>query len=432
MDQVLRRDRSRTTCWLLAATTFLLLGACEPTPSYLQRWADTAGSEERFSSYLLDSDLTHDVHVKSLELLIEQWDHSSGILFNGGTVKEIEDLERRNLILTDAAPRLRELYNQGDSWSHKMRDASYHLRQGTESPEVRALFDAVLIDWMNTQWDPCRVNAGVVRVADVMNVTGQDPIIAKMSEWIREGEFDRVICFGTETGRNVEWLANSEPLANAYIERWNSGNISESDTLRFQMLEGMARMVSVPVMREWMSQQIMSDDTEAFLKNAILDVLNDNPSGGDLELYRGMLTNESNARWSAFQSIIDMNGSDGLTYVLDNLPADSEYGYYRGAVQVDGLMNVANNIVCVLPKLEELGDNARRVFERYIASENLNVRALSIGCLAFVGDRQSITRLAAAREALGREPVAAPAWGEGMNFQTLIDETVATIQARAN
>ena len=95
-----RRVPARRLNWFLAAMFCIgVFSACEPTPGYLQRWPNTPESEERFKGYLLDSDLTHEVRVKALELLIEQWDYSASMLFNGGTLDEIADTATRDAIL---------------------------------------------------------------------------------------------------------------------------------------------------------------------------------------------------------------------------------------------------------------------------------------------------------------------------------------------
>lgn len=420
----------RTVPVLLCGALLLGLAACEPTPSYLQRWANTPDSEEKFAAYLLDPDLSHEVHVKALELLVEQWDYSSGMLFNGGTVKDMPDAAERDATLRDATPRIRALYDQGGAWHYKMRDAAYHLRAATEDASVREGLDAIVVDWVVNHWDPCQANNGVVRVIELLEVAGQAAAETKMAEIVRESPFDRVICFGRETNGGVEWIRSSTAIAEAYTTRWDSGEIGESEQIRFEMIEDMAALHQVEAMRAWMFAKLRDADFEPLFKNAILDVLSNNPSDSDVEGYRTLLANETNARWGAMQQILNARGSDGLAFVLDNLPAEGEYGFYRGEIQADGLRSVANEIVCVMPKLQELGDNARRVFERYVASENLPVRALAIGCLARFGDSQTLGRLTEARAALGRTPPAAPRWGEGATFELVIDEAIAAIQAR--
>lgn len=415
----------------LALTVALTVGAaaCEPTPRYLERWANTPDSEVRFIEYLTDSELSHEVHVTALELLIEQWDYSASSLYNGSVLLQIEDADTRDAILRDATPKIRELYDRGEAWTYKMRDAAYHLRAATSNPDVIALLDAIIDDWIGNHWDPCQMGLGVVQTSELLNVAGVENAQGKIIEVVSEGTFERLLCFGRDV-QNLDWLRASDEVAQAYISRWEDGEVSENTQLRFEFFEHMIRFRDTAVMRTWMFQQISGDDMEALYKNAILDALSDDPTDADIDGYITLLSNETYARWSAFQSIIEARGSDGLETVLSNLPATGEYGFYDGAVRPDGLKSVTSNFLCELTKLTELGDNARSVFERHIGDENVNSRLIAIACLAKFGERSTINRLTETRTALGREPVPAPGFGAEASIQSVIDETIAAITAR--
>ena len=422
----------RPACSLRLVSLVLLglsLAACEPTPGYLERWANTPGSEDKFVDYLHDPDLSHEVRVTALALLIEQWDYSASRLYNGEVLAPIEDRATRDRILADATPRLRELYDQGEAWTYKMRDAAFHLRGATENPDVLAGLDAVIIDWINNHWDPCQLGLGVVQTSALLDVAGPENAQPKILETIGEAAFDRVLCFGRDV-TSLEWLYTSEEVAQAYVDRWANGPISDNMQLRFEFFEHVLRFRGTSTARTWMFEQISGDEMDALFKNAILDALSDDPSDEDIQAYVGLLANETYARWSAFQSIIDARGSDGLEMVLSNLPSEGEYGFYDGAVRPDGLKSVTSNFLCELPKLVELGDNARSVFERHIADENINARLISIACLAQFGERSTITRLTEARSDLGRSPVAAPGFGPEASVQGVIDDTIAAITTR--
>lgn len=414
---------------LLVALAGVVFAACEPTPGYLRRWANTDGSEEKYIGYLQDPDLSHEVHVTALELLIEQWDYSMSYLSDGAAIRQMADAAERDATLRDATPRLRELYEQGEGWTVKMRDAAFHLRQATGNPDVRAGFDAIIIDWFNDHYDPCQVGRGTVSTTQLLAVVDSAAVQPKIIEVIEESAFDRVLCFGRDIPI-LEWMHQSDAVASAYIERWETGQNSEHPQLRFEMLEHMLRFSSTEPMRSWMFNKVGDADTDALFRNLILDALSDDPSDADIEGYTELLSNETYARWAAFQAIVNARGSDGLEHVLDNLPADGEYAFYDGGVQPDGFESVADNILCTLPKLDELGDNARVVFERHISDENMPARLISIACLERFGDRGTIDDLEAARRQLGRDDVPAPGFGDGASVQSVIDEAVGAIRER--
>ncbi len=431
MTKLLIADRfqrafSRTAAVCLFGS--LALAGCEPTPSYLDRWANTPGSEDRFEGYLHDPDLSHETRVRALELLIEQWDHSMSRLNGGASVRQIADATERDAVLRDVTPRVRELYDEGGAWTHKMRDAAFNLRQATNDASIRAGYDAILQDWFNTHWDPCLQSAGVVSTSQVLTAIGAENAVAKIDEVIAEGAFDRVLCFGRDV-TSVEWVYASDSTAQAFATRWDAGEVSENTQLRFEYFEYMLRFSDTPSMRNWLFDRLSDDSLDPLFKNAILDAVAENPTDADIEGYTRLLTNETYGRWAAVQAIVNARGSDGLEHVLSNLPADGEYGFYDGRVRADGFRSVSNNIVCTLTKLEELGDNARVVFERHIADANVPARLISISCLAKYGDRQTVARLNTASAAMA-EPVPAPGYGEGATIQSVIAETVAAITAR--
>jgi len=415
--------------WCLLVACLAL--ACQPTPSYIRRWANTEGSEEKFVGYLQDSSLPLEVRVTALELLLDQWSYSSAMLSEGAAVKQIEDTAVRDQILRGVVPHMRTRFAEGDKLTVEMRDAAYHLRSATTTPEVIAEFDAILSEWLLTKWDPCRVGSGLIRTLDVVSVLGEATAGPKVAEVIRQGAFDRVLCFGRDVV-GVEWMKTSDLVAQAYIDRWASGNIDEHAQLQFELLEQTLRLSAAPLMRAWVFQRIADPNTDPLHKNAMLDAVANAPSAADAAGYRSMLTSETNTRWAAFQALVDSGGSEGLQDALQNLPATGEYGYYNSAIAPDGLKQVTANFLCSLTKLRELGDNARVVFERHMTSDNIYARLISIACLATYGDAQTYQRLTDYKGTLGRTPVPAPAFGEGATVQGVIDETLTAIATRVN
>ncbi|MCB9521592.1 MAG: hypothetical protein H6699_12080, partial [Myxococcales bacterium] len=355
--------------------------------------------------------------------------YSYTLLAGGGAVKDIQDVGQRDQILQGVVPHMRTRYAESDASAVEMRDAAYNLRQATTTPAVIAEFDGILADWLLNKWDPCRVGTGVVRIVDLFEVLGATVGSPKIVEVVREGAFDRVLCFGRDV-TDLSWMKTSNEIAQAYIDRWTAGNVDQNTQLKFEYLEQALRLSAAPAMRAWIFDQLNNPDTDPLFKNAMLDAVSTTRTDADADGYRRLLTNETNARWAAFQALVDGGGSEGLELALSSLPPTGEYGFYRDAVRPDGLKSVTSSFLCTLTKLTELGDNARVVFERHIGDENVPARVISIACLGFYGDRGTVGRLQDAKSALGRTPVPAPGFGEGASVQDVIDATISAIETR--
>ena len=411
------------------ALAALVVTACEPNAGYLRRWANTPDSEDRFVEYLQDSTVSHEVHVAALELLLEQWDYSMSVISSGSALRGMEDSSERNATIQDTIPHLRSLYDQGEGWTHKMRDAAYHLRRSTDDQAVQQQLEELIFDWTQNHWDPCQQNTGVVRTSDLLEVVGEERATAKLVEVVKESAFDRLLCLGRDVSE-LAWMHASEAVATAYLERWGAGELTDNEQLKFEFLEHMMRFNQTVAMRTWMFEQLLSDEIAPLHKNVILDVVSDNPTDADIDGYTRLLSTETNGRWAAFEAIVNARGSDGLELALSELPSTGEYGFYNGAVRPDGLKSVTGTILCEITKLSELGDNARVVFERHMQDENVHARLIAIACLAKYGDAQTVTRLRAYRRELGRRGVPAPGFGEDATIQSVIDDTVVAIQER--
>lgn len=418
---------------LMAALTVsfsLALAACEPTPAYLEKWANREGSEEMFARYLRDPDVSHEVRVTALRLLLEQWDYSASLFReDGGILREIPDAAERDATILDALPRVRELYAE-EANRVKMRDVLFTLRPASDSAEVRAAIDETLLDWLNNHWEPCVESASPVSPGRLVETLGQAAAEPRLVRTIAEGGFNDLLCQGRTVDR-VEWLAQSDALAQAYVDRWRAGIDTNSLQLKVELVDHMLRMRSRPAIRQWMFAGANDPSIEPEIRNLLLEWITREEVDGDRERIVELLrVSETYARWSAFELLVNRGGSDGLELALTSLPSTGEYGFYRGEVLPNGFRSVAENVVCPITRLQELGDNARAVFQRHIADANPYVQVLAIECLKRFGDSSTIARLTELKTALGRAPVAAPRFGEGVTVQSLIDETITAIQTR--
>lgn len=465
--------RLRLLPWLastLVLASFALSG-CEPTPGYLERWANTDGSEEMFTGYLQDPELSHEVHVKALELLIDQWEYSSGLFTSGELLGGMPDPAERDQTILDVIPHLQARYDNAETRGHTI-DALFHIRRATDSNQVHEAIDAILIGWANDVWEPCRERGGMVSTPQLFTVLGASAIKPRLLHFINDGRFEDVICLVRGRISDVDWLAQQDDVAAAYTARWDvehtynvelagrivaarsgeevegSGEEVEGSgdeafdpdqaersyngrmPLLFELLEHTFQFRDLESYREWLFASVAHESLDPLFKNAMLDLLNRNPRDDDGPRYVELLQAPRLTRWAAFQTLVDRQSSEGLTMALDNLPNDPSLHYIGGGFPADGFKTIAEDVLCSIDSIEELGDNARRVFEERISAENPYVRSLSITCLQRYGDTQTIETLRAAREALERDEVPVPGFGEGVTFQSLLDETIAAIETR--
>ncbi len=414
---------------LLTAILFLLaLGACAPTPGYLERWANRDGSEEMFAGFLHNPDVTQEVRDKALQLLIDQWQYSSSLFLNGRVLREVPDPAHRDAAIAANIGRLSERYENAETRS-AARDATYQIRYGTDSAELHAQLDEILLRYVNRDWSPCVESGGAVANSQVFLTLGAGRAAPRILTVINEGSVDDVMCVMRTIG-NVPWITESAEIGAALTARWDAGRISDVPQFNFEILEFLMRFRTVPAVRDWFFARLADPAFDPTFKNAVLDHLGRTPAEGDVDRYVPLLANTTYTRWSAAQAILDAGGSDGLRAVLQRLPADSEYAYYDGQVRPDGFRSVADRVFCPIGKLRELGDNARRVFEESLALESMPARALSLSCLKVFGDAQTVGVVTTWAEGLGRVGIPVPGFGEGTTLQSLVGETVAAIQER--
>jgi hypothetical protein len=401
---------------------------CEPTPSFLQQWANTPDSEERFAEYLKDPSVSHEVRVTALELLIRQWQYSAPMFAGGQVLREMPDPAERDAVIRDVVPFL-SAYVRDASTSSRGRDAVMAIREGTDDAAVLGQLNAILLEFINNQWTPCLQSSGSTSAQTILSALPEAEAAPRVAAVFREGETSDVICFVTNI-TNVSWLNQSSTVAEAYMERYNSGNIPEGDQARFDYIQYSLKMIEQPVIREFYFSRIANLETDPLHRNFMLDALAQNPVENEQERYLALLEVPLTVRWAAVQTIVQRDGSQGLEAVLSNLPANGEFRIYQGSVQEDGFKQSAENIVCAITKLGELGDFARQTFERHIEDENLNARALSLSCLERFGNAQTAERLRAWADGLGAESVPTPPGYAGLSFQELAQETIEAIAAR--
>lgn len=404
------------------------LTGCEPTPEFLQQWANTPDSEERFAGYLKDPTVSHEVRVTALELLIRQWQYSAPMFAGGQVLREMPDPAERDAVIRDVIPFLSG-YVRDATTSARGRDAVMALREGTDNAEVIGQLNGILLEFINTQWTPCLQSSGAVSAQTILSALPEADAAPRVAAVFREGETSDVICFITNI-QNVSWLNQSSTVAQAYMERYNSGNLPEGDQARFDYIQYSLKMIEQPVIRDFYFERVANLETDPLHRNFMLDALAQNPVDGEQQRYLALLNVPLTVRWAAIQTIVERDGSQGLEAVLSNLPAEGEFRLYQGTVRADGFQQSAENIVCAITKLTELGDFARQTFERHIEDENLNARALSLSCLERFGNAQTAERLRTWADGLGRDPVPTPPGYGGLSFQQLAEETIAAIAAR--
>ncbi len=411
---------------LIAVTTLILLvvAACKPTPGYLERWKNRPGSEDRFADYLKDPKVSHAVHVRALELLVEQWEYSSGIMRGGGPLNEMRDTGERDATIRDAIPEFRRLYESDDVLRVRVRDAVWNIREATENQEIRTGLEDILVDWFTNHWQPC-VLVGGVSVSNLFAAVGRQRGEGFIVDKFENGDYNDIICTLQSVG-GIEWLKDSDPVVNAFISRWDSGNLPDDAQRRVTLLDEVSGFATNPIMKTWMWSKMQDENEPALHRNIFADLIARHRTDDDFDRYAALLAMENNYRWMGVQGMIQMRNTDGIEAVLAQLPATGEYRYYDGNLRYDGFKR-ASNTVCGMQRISELGDNTRPVFEAHINDENPHSRALAIHCLARYGSNSSVQRLNAAKAAIPGDQMV-PGWSqEGTTFHQLIDETIQAI-----
>lgn len=405
-----------------------LTGGCEPTPAFLEEWANTNGSEERFAAYLRDPSVSHEVRVKALELLIRQWTYSTNMFSDGAVLRDIPDPGERDAVIRDVLPLITPGL-RADTGVANIRDALIALRAGTDSAAVQAEVDAALALYINEIWSPCLVTSGAGSAEALLNLLSPSQVLPRLMSVMRESTPTDLDCFISNIN-DVAWFATSAEMAQAYVDRYNAGTITDHPQARYTFAEYSVEFSGVPAIREFYFTKIAEPTVDPLHLNFMLDALAQNPQPEDSARYVTLLTVPNLIRWTAFDMLIKLGGSGGLEQGLSSLPASGAMNYYDGAMLPNGFKLAAENIACNRPRLSELGDYARQAFERHLDDANQNTRSLSLVCLKAHGNAQTVTRLTEWVAALGSAPVPTPEGFGGISYQELGAEVTQAIQTR--
>jgi hypothetical protein len=420
--------------WTKSAGLFLLVAAgslvsgCEPTPEFVEQWANTDGSEERFADYLRDPSVSHEVRVKALELLIRQWTYSSSMFSGGAVLREMPDPAERDAVIRDVLPVITPGLRE-ERGVASVREALVALRQGTDTAAVQAEIDAALAAYMNEVWTPCLVTSGAGSAEALLNLLSPALVLPRLTSILRDSTPTDLDCFVSNIN-DVAWFSTNADLAQAYVDRYNAGTLTDHPQARYTFAEYSVEFSGVPAIREFYFTKIAEPTVDPLHLNFMLDALAQNPQPDDRARYVSLLAVPNLIRWTAFDMLIKLGGSEGLEQGLSSLPASGPMNYYDGEMLPNGFKLAAENIACNRPRLSELGDYARQAFERHLDDANQNTRALSLVCLKAHGNAQTVARLTEWIVALGPEPVPTPEGFGGMTYQDLAREVMTAIQNR--
>ena len=413
---------------LLLVAAGALVGGCEPTPAFLEQWANTDGSEERFAGYLRDPSVSHEVRVKALELLIRQWSYSTNMFSGGALLREMPDPAERDAVIRDVLPLITPGLRE-ERGVASVREALVALREGTDTAAVQAEIDAALAIYINEIWSPCLVTSGAGSAEALLNLLPPALVLPRLTSVMRESTPADLDCFVSNIN-DVAWFATSAEMAQAYVERYNAGTITDHPQARYTFAEYSVEFSGVPAIREFYFTKIAEPTVDPLHLNFMLDALAQNPQPEDRARYVTLLSVPNLIRWTAFDMLIKLGGSEGLEQGLSSLPDSGPFNYYDGEMLPNGFKLAAENIACNRPRLSELGDYARQAFERHLDDANQNSRALSLVCLKAHGNAQTVTRLTEWVAALGSAPVPTPEGFGGISYQELGAEVIQAIQTR--
>lgn len=414
---------------LLAACLGLSVAACEPTPNYLDRWANREGSEDKFIGYLQSPETSLEVKTRALVLLVEQWQYSSSAMRNGEPLTQLEP-DVRAQVVNGAIPGIREIYDESEAMQVRVRDAVYHISKAVDDAEARDGLRAIVRDWLENHWQPCR-QVGAVTTSDLFRMLGPTVGNEIILNKIKDGGYEQVVCTLQST-RDVSWRNQSEEIAIAVKDKWVDGGLPDNSQARITFLDEFAPLVNHEPVKVWLFEQFDNNEIDALYRNYFVELLTSNRSENDIPRYVELLKLENNFRWMGVKALVDIENAAGLDRALNNLPVESDYAWFDGARRYDGFRR-ASNVVCNLKRLGEIEDQIRDVFEQHLDDENIYARVISIDCLGKYGDNESIEKLNAAKRGISRaDNVEAPYWvlesEEVLTLHDLIDESITEIQ----
>lgn len=414
----------------------MMLGACRVTVNDLEKWRNRRGSEAKFVEWMLDPDVTPDVRAKAIEMLFEQFNYEGA-----ANLPRVGDLpaERRDRAISDALPRIRELFEGaefslgGDSVATlrpaQVRDGTIMLLNTTENPEVRAsIADEILLPWLREHYRPCITSTGRHPNSRVLSMVGADRGLPVVSSYIVESTLDDVICQNSYLP-DVTWVGDvGEELATAYTERWNANAPEDFETQR-QFVLAMLTVPQSQILKNWFFEVLIETDSPLApdVVDALLDYVAPMTDATDAERYAAMIQGfDGFLRWIGFENVLRLRGAAGIELALGAIPDSGVWGRWGGEVVDDGLLRAANWI-CDRPPIRDGGDEARLAFEAQLENSNLVARAIALQCLGNIGVAETVQLL----EPSSQLRVEIPSWGaENNTVGALAGEVIERIESR--
>ena len=408
------------------------MGACKVSPGTLQKWSNRPGSEEKFVIWMLDPESSAEVRSKAIEMLVEQYDFEGAQFLP--RVSELPQ-SQRDAAIAAAIPWITKLYEGqeyvlGDKEDAvlapvKVRDAVFILLDTTETEETRAALLGIIVRWLQEYYDPCVLLSGRHTAADVLSTVGPERGLEIVTHHIENGAFNDIVCQSTSLV-DVSWLPSvPDQIAEAYIRRWEERPPEDLDS----QLTMIASMLLVPESRSlktWVFMNHLANNDSEIMRvspdaiMAFMEYVRPLSTADDIAYFETMLRiREGNLRWMAFEDIVRLGGATGLNRALDAIPDAGIWSRWAGEIRDDGLRRAATYI-CGRP-IRSIGDEARTIFEAHIDTPNLVARAITIRCLAEIGNEHSIELL----QSQAQNQTLIPAWG------TDEERTVAAVVAEA-
>lgn len=429
MRQILRT--SAILCTLLAAA--FLLTACEVTPGFVERWENRPGSEERFIEWLHSESTSQDVKVKSMELLLRQWEYSGPMIRDQqrGVLRNIPSSSRVPVMRANLST-IRELMEEPGTWKFRGREQAIYFRRATEDPQLLEEIDGLLVHWFENHWNPCESAPTAVSTSDALNVLGEERGSPFVTRILREGDFHAAsICLRDQVS-GVEWISTSEDVALAFAHRWDNGPLPGEDnptrdTQLIRFLEFLQTMSANPAAKAWMIDRVA--DTEETYRTVFQHILTSSTSEEDVASLVSLLERDSRTRWYAFRLLIDTEEIDGLRRGLSAMPRSANFARWDDEGDDPEAMRKGVEVACGSPKLSEIAEAARPLLHEAAASNHPVNRVIAVLCLSRIGNEESAERLQAIRADLG-DDIEIPHWSEqGATLQALIDGAIARIRA---
>lgn len=403
---------SHLRAFMVAVLALFILSTvgCKATVEHLERWENREGSEEMYKKHLQDPNADEEVRVRALELLVKQWRYSS-TYFRDGLLTEMPDKDGRERVVAGALPTIAEgLKAEDETTRVYTRDALYAMAQQVESDANTEAIHTLIKQWLSTEWteNPCRTIGGT-RAAQLLNLIGREQGEDVLIGIFDGGDWEKAFC-ALENTKDVEWRSESTTVASSLLGFWDRGLVPEGPQQRVSFLDQLYTFAALPNVREWAFTKIRDEELSAFDRGILVAFLARSQTEEDVPRYLEMLNNEDLFRWEGARSVTTLKGAEGLKMTLTNLPAESDYAFWDGARRLNGFNQGATSL-CGIPAMTEKPEDMRPVLVEQAENGHIYARAISIHCLATLGDDASIAELQRIDAGISRqENVAVPFW----------------------